>query len=127
MKVMICGSRDYADLEAVRAFVRSLPEEANIVTGGAQGVDRTAEDEADATGRQTTIMLPDWKEFGRSAGPIRNQQMVDYCDYGVAFWDGKSPGTKDAIERLKRAGKLRPVEQGFPIDYLMEYYGEDRI
>lgn len=109
MKVMICGSRGYDDLDSVRAFVRSLPRGAIIVTGGALGVDRAAEDEADAIGLQATVMLPDWKAFGRSAGPLRNQQMVDTCDWGVAFWDGGSPGTKDSIARLKRAGKFREV------------------
>lgn len=31
------------------------------------------------------------------AGPIRNRDMGKYADYLVAFWDGKSIGTKDMI------------------------------
>lgn len=44
--VGIVGSRDFPDLEMVRAFVRSLPKDACVVSGGARGVDQAAESEA---------------------------------------------------------------------------------
>jgi len=40
----------------------------------------------------------DWKTHGRAAGPIRNSQMADYADTLIAFWDGKSRGTKSMID-----------------------------
>jgi hypothetical protein len=54
----------------------------------------------------------DWKTHGKSAGPIRNQEMVRASlslfdrtkTLGLAIWDGKSRGTKDCIDRMKKAG-----------------------
>jgi hypothetical protein len=46
-----------------------------------------------------------WDEYGKAAGPIRNQEMVDSKpDLVLAFWDGRSPGTLDAIKRAVLAG-----------------------
>lgn len=46
----------------------------------------------------------DWNAHGKAAGPIRNQQMAQEADVLIAFWDGKSRGTKDMIEKATRAG-----------------------
>ena len=43
MKLAIVGSRQGADLEHVRAFVAALPPGTIVVSGGAKGVDETAE------------------------------------------------------------------------------------
>lgn len=52
------------------------------------------------------VFRADWDKHGKAAGPIRNQEMLDNgkADALVAFWDGKSPGTKDMIRRAKRKG-----------------------
>jgi hypothetical protein len=48
-------------------------------------------------------MPADWKAHGKaSAGPIRNQQMAQVADGLIAFWDGRSRGTKDMIEKAVR-------------------------
>lgn len=61
--VAIVGSRDYKDLEAVRRFVRSLPENACVVSGGARGVDQAAEAEAFAEGFALVSFRPErWAE-----------------------------------------------------------------
>jgi len=46
MKVAIVGTRTYPDLEQVRKYVRDLSPDDIIVSGGAKGVDETAEGEA---------------------------------------------------------------------------------
>lgn len=33
---------------------------------------------------------------------MRNHEMVEFCDYLIAFWDGKSKGTLDAITYAKQ-------------------------
>ena len=33
---------------------------------------------------------------------MRNLQIVDNCDYLLAFWDGKSRGTKFAIDYAEK-------------------------
>jgi predicted Rossmann fold nucleotide-binding protein DprA/Smf involved in DNA uptake len=42
-RVAIIGSRDYPDLERVRAYVRRLPTGTVFISGGARGVDSAAE------------------------------------------------------------------------------------
>ena len=33
------------------------------------------------------------------------QEMAEYADYLIAFWDGKSRGTRNMIEIMKKLGK----------------------
>jgi len=111
-KILICGGRDYADwfrfrntLEKIineRVWVSEPDEFGNylprvvIISGAAKGADQMAIefDEYPA----------DWKKYGKQAGPIRNQQMLDegQPDLVVAFPGGS--GTKDMIHRAKKAG-----------------------
>lgn len=109
MRVAIVGSRNYPDLDAVRAYVRGLPADTVIVTGGAIGVDITAEAEARACGLPVPeIHLPDYALHGRPAPLFRNYEIARSCDRLVAFHDGKSTGTLHAIACARKFGK--PVE-----------------
>lgn len=108
MRVAIVGSRDFHDLDAVRAYVAALPAGATVISGGARGVDSTAEQAARARGLKVETYPADWDEHGKSAGMIRNATIARRCDRLVAFWDGKSKGTKNTILRARNFGK--PVE-----------------
>lgn len=44
------------------------------------------------------VFEADWNKHGKAAGPIRNKEMVSESDGLIAFWDGKSRGTKNAID-----------------------------
>ena len=57
-------------------------------------------------GYETELFPADWKTHGRKAGPIRNKQMADYGEMLIAFWDGKSSGTKNMIENSKKLGLI---------------------
>jgi hypothetical protein len=103
--VAIIGSRDYPDLEAVRAYVRSLPADAVIVSGGARGVDSVAEDEARKRGLQTIIYPPDYAKHGQHAPLVRDAEIVAACERLVAFWDGRSSGTSYKLGLARDAGK----------------------
>lgn len=46
----------------------------------------------------------DWDAYGKRAGLIRNQKMISTVHGLVAFWDGKSTGTRHAIECAKKRG-----------------------
>lgn len=110
MKVAIVGSRGYARLNQVREYVHSLPKGTVVVSGGALGVDRMAEEAAKERGLDTLIYLPDWDK-GKGAGFVRNSAIVKACDRMVAFWDGKSRGTLDSINKAKKAGKAVLIVQ----------------
>jgi len=105
MKVAIVGSREYPNLSKVRAYIQSLPIDTIIVSVGARGVDKCAENVAQGIGLQTEIYPADWHKYGKAAGMKRNQQIVEASDRIVAFWDGFSKGTKNTIDTAKKLGK----------------------
>lgn len=47
----------------------------------------------------------DWDRYGKRAGFMRNEQMGHFADGLIAFWDGKSRGTKHMIDFMKSLGK----------------------
>ena len=108
LRIAIVGSREYKHPERVREYVRALPAGTVIISGGARGVDRTAETEARKRGLEVVSLIPDWDRMGKFAAFQRNQAIVDACDKVVAFWDGESQGTADTMARAKR--KDIPVE-----------------
>ncbi len=109
MKVAIIGSRKFSDYELLKRHLSKfdgLVKE--IFSGGAAGVDTLAERFAKEKGIKMTVVKPDWSKFGKSAGVIRNKEIVEKADYCVAFWDGLSKGTSYGIKHCELLGK--PVE-----------------
>lgn len=107
MNIAIVGSRDYPAPEKVRSYVGGLsvqPSPPTIVSGGARGVDSLAEEVAEEYGMETLIFPADWERHGKSAGFIRNREIVKAADLVVAFWNGSSRGTRHT---LKLAHKFR--------------------
>lgn len=105
IKLAIVGSRDFANLELVRRLVSTLsPDEWTIVSGGAIGVDRTAEQVAIERGIPVISIPADWGGKGRAAGVIRNSAIIEVAQIVIAFWDRKSTGTQDSIMKAKAAG-----------------------
>ena len=106
LRIAIVGSREFGNLKLVENFVKHLPENCLIVSGGANGVDKCAENIASMCSVPTKIYKPDWKTLGKAAGFIRNEKIVDDCDICVAFWDLKSHGTLNSINWAKKKNKL---------------------
>lgn len=80
-----------------------------VISGGARGTDRMAIRWAKRQGLRTRELLPDIARYGSPLAMfVRNHQIGDACDLMVAFWDGRSSGTRDAIDYCERLGK--PVE-----------------
>lgn len=101
MKVAVIGSRGLtvSDLDGY------LPENTTeIVSGGAKGVDTSAREYAKKNGIKLTEFLPEYTRFGRSAPLKRNISIIGYSDIVLAFWDGKSRGTKFVIDNCRRLG-----------------------
>lgn len=115
-RVAIVGSRRHPNLEMVREYVRTLPRSTIVVTGGAVGVDITAELEAARCGLATQIYRPDdvlamwpWLSY-RDALIYRNTAIVCSSHRVVAFPDGTDGGTWDATrqaERFRRPCQIR--------------------
>lgn len=110
LRVAVVGSRTFPHFDYVRTMVQFLAGKGcRISSGGAAGVDSWAQAEAEEFGCFEKMHLADWDTYGRRAGPIRNQQMLEAVDAVFAFWDGMSPGTADMIDRAKAAGKILRV------------------
>lgn len=108
MRVAIVGSREYPQCRLVVRYVHRMELDDVVVSGGALGVDYTAESAAKDRGMDAHIYRANWKLHGRRAGFIRNKQIVDYADRVVAFWDGSSSGTAHTIQLTRLARK--PLE-----------------
>lgn len=101
MKVAVIGSRGLS----VTDLGRYLPENTTeIVSGGARGVDTSAREYALSHGIKLTEFLPEYTRFGRSAPLKRNITIIEYSDIVIAFWDGKSRGTKFVIDNCRKLG-----------------------
>jgi hypothetical protein len=114
MKVAIIASRRRSDRDAVEACVAALPIGDVVVSGGARGPDKWAEDAARARGLALAVHLPSvdgsrgrWDSTRRYYQ--RNQAIVDDCDRLIASpAPGRKGGTEDTIRWALRAGK--PVD-----------------
>ena len=102
--VCICGARSIQTLNL--DFYLNPDYFGEIVTGGAAGVDTVAEKWAKRHGIEWICFLPQYKIYGGKWAPIkRDEDMINYCDELIAFWDGKSPGTKYSINYAIRMGR----------------------
>lgn len=106
MKIIIAGGRDIDNWEIVaKAIKESNFDIIEVVSGGARGVDRLGEGFAKLAKLSLKVFSADWNKQGKAAGFIRNRQMAEYADGLIAVWDGKSRGTKNMIDEMKRLGK----------------------
>jgi len=87
-----------------------LPTDITIIEGGARGVDSAAADFAHVNFCQHRMFPAAWDLYGKAAGTIRNQQMLDEGkpDLVVAFPSKNSKGTWHMVRIAKKAGV--PVE-----------------
>lgn len=103
MRILVCGGRDYSDAQKVCDVLTGLGP-TSIIHGNAAGADDLADSWAKANHVSVVPFSADWGTFGKSAGPIRNQQMLveGKPDLVVAFPGGK--GTSDMVRQAKIAG-----------------------
>ena len=71
-----------------------------IVSGLAKGPDSFGKQWGEANGIPVKEFPADWNKLGKKAGFARNFEMARYADELVAFWDGKSRGTKHMIQTM---------------------------
>ena len=128
MKVLVCGGRTFEGegflrytLDTIHAIAGidcivhgdagrfyDYPDSACVEPGQLPGfwvgADKLAGQWAREHGITEKFYKPDWKQYGRKGGPIRNQQMLDIekPDLVVAFPGGR--GTVDMVKRAKAGG-----------------------
>jgi len=114
MKLAVVGSRSLVPsryIKWVLDIYRTQENLTEIVTGGAIGTDTVAEIYAKQHDIHLKIFYPKWTANGPRAGFIRNYDIWDYADEGIAFWDGKSKGTAHSFRLAKKFGKTLLVFQ----------------
>ncbi len=124
LKVIIAGGRkfnNYPLLESYCTHVLQNQSNIEIVSGTANGADMLGEKFAidhnlglksfpapwnDIEGRRENTIgtRANGDKYWKGAGMFRNQQMADYADALIVFWDGKSRGTGAMVNMAKRAG-----------------------
>ncbi len=109
MRVIICGSRHWRDEVTIHAEIDRLlaryGSELVIIQGGASGADAIATIYAMDKDVKVCSYNADWKLYGKRAGPIRNQRMIDEGKPdGVVAFDMGGTGTADMMRRAKDAG-----------------------
>ena len=107
-RILVCGGRVYENKERLFDTLDMLDGKLDgidlVITGGAKGADTLAERWAESRGISIKVFEAKWKTYGRSAGPIRNGQMLieGKPSLVVAFKGGK--GTRDMITQAKKKG-----------------------
>lgn len=110
MRVLICGDRNWRDESSICGLIDILADnypDLVIIHGGANGADSIAGDIAEFREVKVLEFKADWNKYGRAAGPIRNQQMLDEGKPNLIYAfhpDLKnSRGTLDMVKRARSA------------------------
>lgn len=109
-KLIVAGGRDFSDTELFLKTMQQVEQElaeysVSLVSGMAKGADLMGYQFAREYGITCHTFPADWDKYGKAAGFRRNQEMADFSDGLVAFWDGKSSGTKHMIETMEAQDK----------------------
>lgn len=107
-KLIVAGGRDFNDYALLSKTLNELVNDeyadkaVSIVSGMARGADALAHRFAMENGVAVYGFPADWYKHGKSASYQRNKEMALFADGLLAFWDGKSKGTKHMIDTAKR-------------------------
>lgn len=111
MKLIVAGGRDFTDINRMIAELQKLVESGEItdspelVCGMARGADMLAYSLWANNSMPIHNFPANWNKHGKSAGYKRNQEMGEFADVAVCFWDGKSKGTKHMIDIMHKLNK----------------------
>lgn len=106
VQLVVAGTREYSNRDEIFARLdkyhqrcKDAGTELIIIEGEARGPDLISREWAESRGVPFRPYPADWDEYGKGAGFIRNEEMAKAGTHVLAFWDGRSNGTNDMIER----------------------------
>ena len=120
MRIVVAGSRDikvgeYKTTDEYYSLLFPIAEQiikdskidiTTIISGGARGIDRCGEIYAKKYNTPLELYPANWEVHGKSAGYIRNREMVNTADGLILIWDGYSKGSKHTSSLAKTKGLL---------------------
>jgi predicted Rossmann-fold nucleotide-binding protein len=104
--VIVCGGRDYDDVEHVYAEMDKIliaKPDLFVIHGGASGADELAGDWAMSRGVPQAAVPAIWEYYGKRAGPMRNGWMLRLRPNGVVAFPGGA-GTANMCRQAEAAG-----------------------
>ena len=107
IKCVIAGGRDFWDWDLLVETLERVRHElgdwdiTEIVSGTARGADTLGAKYAVDNDIPVKEFPANWDKHGRSAGYLRNEEMAEYADMVICFWDGQSRGTRHMIDLAK--------------------------
>jgi len=104
MRILVTGSRNWDDRSTISLVLRKYfdSNRTAVLVHGAyhRGADQIADQIWRSLGGTVEPHPAMWELHGKSAGPIRNQEMCNLgADVCLAFPLGASPGTRDCMRR----------------------------
>jgi hypothetical protein len=106
MRLAIIGSRTFNSFSIVEKVLDKYKSKiTTVVSGGARGADSIGAAWANKYDKKLVVFKPNWDTYGKSAGYLRNKDIIENCDGCIAFWDGKSKGTKHSFKLCKEFKK----------------------
>lgn len=107
VRVLVCGSRNWSKKRTIEKVLSRLNVQ-TVIEGEASGADTLAKEVAEENGIPVEGFPAKWDKYGRRAGPIRNQRMIDEGapDLVLAFHEDffNSKGTRDMVKKARNAG-----------------------
>ena len=115
MRLLVFGDRNWEDPKRVEFMILGYwdqfgcyEDEFVVISGGAPGADTHAREACEKHNFDFIEYPAKWNIYGRAAGIIRNQQMIDEGKPtdGIGFHKdiSNSKGSKDMLQRLTKHG-----------------------
>jgi ribA/ribD-fused uncharacterized protein len=115
MRVIICGGRDFTDvLYAVRKINKFNDEYpiTTLICGMATGADTIGLEWARVNGIPVEEYPAEWTKYGKSAGPVRNVQMLEEGQPDAVLGLPGNKGTRHMLE-ISRTANIPVVEYSY--------------
>lgn len=105
MRIIVAGSRDFADYNFLRDkldfLLSRVNEDVTIISGCARGADSLGERYARERGLALVRMPADWHKYGKRAGYMRNVEMAKAATHCVIFRVNHSKGSSHMLAIAK--------------------------
>lgn len=105
--LLVTGGRDFDDEDRVNDVLAGMQSRFPgflTVQGGARGADKLARDWCFENGHPCATFAAAWDYYGKRAGGIRNQWMLDYLKPDAVCYFPGGAGTADMVRRAQRQG-----------------------